>query len=67
MAASFKEFRAVTDEKANEQQAESVQPDREPGVNQEREPGNTPDVPEAERPPERKEGVVSDPDFAARR
>jgi hypothetical protein len=67
----LKELRAVIDESQNgrpdDRRAEPAQPGREPGVNPEQEPGNTPETPEAERPPDRKEGVVSDPDFAAGR
>lgn len=39
-------------------------PQREPGTSPEREPGNTCETPDAERPPHRREeGTVSDPDF----
>jgi len=58
----IKELRAMIDEgltrRPDDRQAEPVQPGRESG--------STPAVPEAERPPERREGVVSDPDFAGR-
>jgi hypothetical protein len=63
----IKELRAVIDETQgplNEQQAEPVQPDREPGINPEPEPGNMPETPQAERPPQRQEGAVSEPNFA---
>jgi hypothetical protein len=43
---------------------EPVQPPREPGNAPEREPGTTWETPREERPPVRREGTVSDPDFA---
>jgi hypothetical protein len=50
----------VIDDQTTKQPAEPVQPGRELGVSPEREPGNTSQVLEADRPPERQEGVVSD-------
>ena len=41
---------------------EPVRPEVEPGNAPAKEPGNHPEAPEAERPPGRREGVVSDPD-----
>ncbi len=44
-------------------QREPIIPEREKGNHPAREPGNRPEIPPEERPPERKEGVVSNPDF----
>jgi hypothetical protein len=66
----IKELRAVIDEWASgARKEEGGEPDRlerEPGVSPEREPGVVPEVPEAERPPRREEGVVTDPDAVPR-
>lgn len=48
---------------APERDREPIQPSREPGNHPEPEPGNRLDTPPAERLPDRKEGVVSNPDF----
>jgi hypothetical protein len=45
-----------------EPRAERHLPDPQPST-PEQEPGNTWDTPDAERPPRRQEGTVSDPDF----
>ncbi len=50
----MKELRCVIDESLNGQQPEQKQ-------------GNMPEIPEADRPPQGKEGVVSDPDLAGQR
>jgi CBS domain-containing protein len=42
---------------------EPILPEPEPGNQPEREPGNAMARPDAEKPPERREGIVSDPDF----
>lgn len=42
---------------------EPVLPGQEPGNQPEREPGNEMAPPDAEKPPPRREGIVSDPDF----
>ena len=47
---------------AAEPQGDRRLPEREPGTTPEREPGNTAGTPEADRPPPREEGIVSDPD-----
>ena len=55
----------------NPEQPYPTQPPREPGHAPQGEPGNAPKGepgnewvrPEAERPPKRREGTVSDPDF----
>jgi hypothetical protein len=44
-------------------EAERVVPEGEPGNRPEREPGNCLARPDEERPPRRREGVVSDPDY----
>jgi len=66
----IKELRAMIDEgltrRPDDRQGKPVQSGREPAVTPEQEPNRTPVLPEAERPPESREGVVSDPDFAVR-
>ena len=47
---------------STEPSQKSRQPQREPGNAPEAEPGNEWMTPEAERPPKREEGIVSDPD-----
>lgn len=44
-------------------QGERHLPEREPGTMPKGEPGNTWATPEEDRPPQREEGTVSDPDF----
>ena len=67
----IEELRAAIDDWASgvsgHLQGEPVRPGREPGVSPEREPDNKPEVPEAEHPPQREEGVVSDPDSVPKR
>lgn len=61
----------MAEESVNQSQEEPVldreptQPQREPGNAPEGEPGNAWVTPEAERPPRREEGTVSDPDHYA--
>ncbi len=63
----IKELRAVIDKWASgAREDERDRPEREPGVSPEREPGAVPEVPDAERPPRREEGIVTDPDAVAR-
>ena len=49
------------DESADER--EPVLPEPEPGINPEGEPDTDTHPPDAEKPPRRREGVVSNPDF----
>ena len=50
-------------EPAPERLPEPTRPRPEPGNAPEGEPGNRWATPEAERPPKRREGMMSDPDF----